>query len=119
MRGKFSAVIREFEEGGSGGFLANKEKLLILSEFQGVILHLFPRFGDISPRRKGQELGEEDRRCQQWVQPHHTLSDSEDPLLWGLIPARAQQDLGCSAAAPGAAPGATFPPEPPITEVML
>lgn len=55
MRGKFSAVIREFEEGGGGGFLANKEKLLILSEFQGVILHLFPRFGDISPCRKGQE----------------------------------------------------------------
>lgn len=83
MRGKISAVIREFEEGGGGGFLANKEKLLILSEFQGFILHLFPRFGDISPCRKGQELGEEDRRCQQWVQPHHTLSDFENPLLWG------------------------------------
>lgn len=35
MRGKFSAVIREFEEGGGGGFLANKEKLLFLN-FRGL-----------------------------------------------------------------------------------
>lgn len=54
MRGKILSCDAEFEEGGVGGagLLANQEKLLLLSEFQGFVLHLWPHFGDISPCRR-------------------------------------------------------------------